>query len=165
MSRLATFLLLGLLLSMACNPTKRLLREHPPRQYLPAAVQELYFGMPLSEFQLQRQAAREGGGSMSFRQVWVEKPQDPALESIAYYFDSEGDTPLYEIIINYRDVAVRDAWIAEHLGGPNHQDGSEWLFDGGLGYEVNLWTFNQKLVIAAAIAGCEWDEDRDGKID
>ena len=163
MLRLLSLLLFsGILLS--CNPSKRLLRQHSHVQYFPEVLQGLYMGMPLTEFLDLREVTEEDTGPNPFRRVFIEEAPQAGIATIVYYCDyDEPGYPLYEVIIQYQNRADRNEWVENNLGNPN--SGTEWLYDSGEGFELNLWTFQQKLVLAASIPGTEWDEDRNGRMD
>ena len=153
----------ALLLMQGCVGSKTF--SGKPKQ-MPEAIQAYPFGMELREFKRANSSAnRQEENTMSFREVFLEENPSLDIESVVYYFDSDGSKPLYEFILNYRNTTVRDAWAENNLGPKNHADGTEWLYKSHAGYEINVWTFNNKLVFAAAIPGCEWDENKDGKID
>jgi hypothetical protein len=150
-----------LLLSLgACRSRQAAEDRHPVRRYLPAEVQDLYFGMPLDAFLQQKKHLSQTPQDMSFRIVLNEgsPPKGGGLSNLVYYFDAEGDQPLYELILQYPDEVSRDAVAAKLLGSPNYQD-SEWRYDSGEGYTLWAWTFNTKLVMVAILPGTEWADE------
>ncbi len=152
------FALLALIfIAIGCNPTKRAIKQHPVRAYLPTELQDLYFGMPLSEFEGMRSAEEQPSETYDFRRVFFEEFSDSEIEYVVYYFDNEGDLPLYEIIVAYRDADSRDQTARRLLGSPNAEEG-EWRYDSREGYELMAWAFQKKLVFAAPLPGTEWNE-------
>lgn len=135
-----------------------------PKKALPTEIRSLSFGLPLEKFK-QRRPEIKLAGEPNFREVYIEEFSEGPLKSLVYYFDAEGEKPYYEVIMNFESETARDAWVARSLKKPNHPNGNDWLFDSRKGYEINAWTFQNKLIFAAAIPGCEWDEDGDGKND
>ena len=134
-------------------------------RFLPPELAHVSFGQPQADFlQQYPQAMEDHEDGMAFRRIFLRDDVGEAFDSVAYYFDADGDKPLYEVILNYKDPAVRDAWVSSQLGPPNFKD-SEWLFDSGEGYSLNAWTFQNKLIFAAILPGTEWDEDGDGEVD
>lgn len=134
-------------------------------EYLPVGLDHVDFGQPRARFlEAYPDAKRDAGNSLDFRHVYVREDVHPNYQSVVYYFDADGEEPLYEIILNYRDVATRDRWIPSRLGPPNFRK-SEWLFPTRGGYKLNVWTFGEKLIFAAILPGTEWDEDGDGEPD
>ena len=149
----------------ACSGSKSTTKQGFPVSKEVAAYP---FGMTLQAFEdANDQAAQNPLDMGDFRVVMIENmpASNTVIESVVYYFDNEGNRPLYEYIINYHNTAARDAWAEKNLGPKNHKEGKEWLFKATAGYEVNAWVFKNKLVFAAAIAGSEWDLNGDGKID
>ncbi len=153
-------LLCVLLLLGACRTRQasRSTAKHPVRRYLPPEVRDLYFGLPLATFLGQKRDLTRPAGETDFRIILIEAFDKAQAESAVYYFDADGDEPLYEIIAIYPDEATRDAVVADLLGEPNYQ-GSEWRYDSGEGYPIWAWTFKQKLVIAAILPNTEWADE------
>lgn len=150
-----------LLWTTACTPNLYKTQQ----KYFPKPVQDLHFGMTEAEF-LQSHPGLKPTESPTFRIVYLDEDVAAPLSGIVYYFDNEGDRPLYEIILIYDKATDRDAYVQQALGAPNHPSAEgEWLFDSGLGYQMNFWTYQSKLILAAAIPGSEWDENRDGVMD
>ena len=150
---LCTLLVLG-----GCRTHQASLTEHPVRRYLPEEVRDLYFGLPLETFLAQKRDLSRAEGEGDFRTVLIEEPMPGKLESVVYYFDADGDEPLYEIIAIYPDKPTRDAVADELLGAPNF-DNKEWRYDSGEGYQIWAWTFQNKLVIAAILPNTEWADE------
>ncbi len=98
-----------------------------------------------------------------FRITVYEKMDHPEIEGTGYYFDAEGKKPLYELIIVYKDEALRDAAAAKLLGSPNYENNTEWLLPGKNGYQIKAWKYKNKLIITALIPNTEWYEDVHGK--
>jgi len=161
-SRLSLFLLLVLCLGAACSGGKRLtrLREaHPVRRFFPPEVQNLYFGMPINEFLGVRKNLSRVAEQDAFRDILVEEYQGEQAEQGVYYFDTDGDMPLYEIILEYPTEKDRDRVASEYLGAPNYQD-AEWRHESGEGYTIWAWTFKKKLIIAAILPDTEWADEK-----
>lgn len=136
------------------------------RGYLPAVAKDTDFGMSLSAFRAAFPGAVQADhGQHDFRQVWIRENLGAGVDLAVYYFDTEGPMPMYEIILNYADPAARDRWAAANLGKPNHPNGKEWIFPTESGWDLNIWTYQNKLIFAASMPGTEWDEDGDGKMD
>lgn len=92
-----------------------------------------------------------------FREVYFESVGKNGIESISYYFDNEGDLPLYEIIIVYESESVRDVVAAKKLGAPNYKE-KEWKLDMDADYPLHAWTFKNKLIYAVPLKGSEWED-------
>lgn len=97
---------------------------------------------------------------MGFRREAVEKINKDGITGITYYFDGDGERPLYEIIIEFASEQLRTE-AAEMMFGPaNYPDRPDHWIAGAHENVVSLiWAFNSKIVIAANLPGTEWDGD------
>jgi hypothetical protein len=95
-----------------------------------------------------------------FRHETVEKVGKDGITDITYYFDAEGERPLYEIIIEFSSAQLR-AEAAEMMFGPaNHPERPDYWIAGANENIVSLiWAFDSKIAIAANLPGTEWDGD------
>jgi hypothetical protein len=116
------------------------------KKYIPEEVGDLYFGMPFKEFIGKYQAASVSE-IMSFRKSVEFSNYSDDIKELTIYFDNEGSFPLYELIIEYRDVAVRDKVVEALYGKPNYEN-EEWQYDSGDGYPIRIWTFESKIIVA-----------------
>ena len=128
---------------------------HSSSIYIPEELRHLYLGMPFKEFFSQYQAVSVSE-IMQFRKSVVLKNYSDKIKELTLYFDNEGTFPLYEFIIDYKDVAERDKVINELYGKPNFKE-KEWEFDSEEGYPVRVWTFENKIIVAGFMAGTEWE--------
>jgi hypothetical protein len=140
----------------SCSSTK-VAKEHKQQlNYIPNTFHNTYLGMPLSEFIKVRKnavlATEEG-----FRTTYLEAFEEGDIKSVAYYFGTKGNLPLYEYVIDYHSKEMRDAFVKANLGEPN--DGEEWRFDSKEGFKIKAWTFNNKLVVTGLIIDTEWYDD------
>ncbi len=126
--------------------------------YIPSkTVGKLKFGMSLSSFQNQNKGAQEAtDASNDFRKVYLEQRTTGEPSNIVYYFDNEGNKPLYEIILNFESASTRNEYAADLLGAPN--SGEEWEFNDVKPYPIKAWKFKEKLIVVGVVPGCEWDE-------
>lgn len=156
------FVALSLFLSLAvvqgCKPTTQIVSK-PHTKYLPAEFQNLYFGMPLADFKTIKKDVKMESDGASFRLIATEKDMNAQVREVTYYFANTNTSvnPLYEIIIEYKDVFYRDQVASKLYGAPN--SGDEWRFDSGEGYQIMIWRFETKLVIAAKMKGTEWENE------
>jgi hypothetical protein len=128
------------------------------KKYFPTELQMLEFGMPLAEaVELRPGMQVTDNQGMDFRLVYLENMSGGDIESIGYYFDNEGEKPLYEFIINYKSEATRDQVASKLFGTPNYEE-TEWQYDSGEGFIVHAWTFKNKLVIVGILPNTEWAE-------
>ncbi len=91
----------------------------------------------------------------SFRWVYLETVDDENMTDIVYYFDKDGDQPLYEMIFIYKDTIALNEAADQLLGPPN--DGKEWRIAKDP-YALTAWKYKTKLVMAALIPETEWAE-------
>jgi hypothetical protein len=97
----------------------------------------------------------------NFRHVYVEDVDDDNLRNIVYYFDTDNDMPLYEIIFIYKDEATRDAVAKNLLGKPNHKE-KEWKFSHKKRKNFYAWTYQTKLIMMQPLKDTEWDGEEEG---
>ena len=158
MNRLPAFFLLfvaSVLMLSSCGTSKKLTKAH--QKYLPVEVRDLYFGMAQQEA-LSKHPQAEFAQDENFRKVYIEQVNSDDLEFIVYYFDVEPTQILYEFILNYKNEQARDKVAADLLGKPNYKN-TEWLFETEEGFLINAWKFKNRLVLAAKIAGTEWENE------
>lgn len=127
-------------------------------KYIPEELNDLYLGMPFAEFSTKKDiTAMERSDLFSFRFQLIEEFKDPNIKEVTYYFENENNPqkPLYEMIIEYESEFDLPMYIQEKYGPPNHED--EWRFDSQEGFEIMVWSFDSKLVIAGKIKGTEWE--------
>lgn len=126
-------------------------------KYFPDAFKNLYFGMPLTEFQkIKPDVKIPSDQIMSFRTEIVENNVSSIIDNVTYYFDNDGNKPLYELIIEYKNETDRNKEADQLLGRPNN--GDEWKFDSKEGFDIKAWKFERKLVIIGALPKTEWTE-------
>ena len=93
---------------------------------------------------------------MEFRKSVALPNYSDKIKELTLYFDNEGTFPLYEFIIDYKEIAERDKVANELYGKPNFKE-KEWKFDSGEGYPIRVWTYQNKLIIAGFMPGTEWE--------
>ncbi len=129
------------------------------KKYIPAELKKVYLGMSMADFKKARpNVVFEEDNIMNFRVVGAETFENGDITLINYYFDAEGEFPLYEIIISYKDAETRNAVVEKLYGEPNFE--KEWRFDSEEDFEIMVWNFAKKIVIAGRIAGTEWDNKK-----
>lgn len=129
------------------------------KKYFPKICKDLHLGMPLEEFaRVRKRLPSESLTREEFRYSWLETfPRDKYIDAVVYFFDAEGDRPLYEMVIFYKDLTARDAWITRRYGPPNHNT-YEWKFVSGENFPIRAWKFEERLVIIGEIEGTEWED-------
>ena len=136
------------------------------QKYYPKQFRKLYLGMPLEEFAtLRPHLAPETLNRDGIRYRWRESfsKESPILAAI-YYFDAEGDRPLYEMVILYRDLSARSKWVRKKLGTPNYKD-REWRLSSAEGFLIRAWLHDEKLIFAGDLPGTEWEPTELGEED
>ena len=126
---------------------------------VPKSLSSYRFGMSLDEFTRKNKMAKTAEGVMSFRVEYNEKNTSPDIKQVTYYFDADNNKPLYEMIIQFTDVARLNDHCAKKLGSAN--DGKQWKWTAKDGYIVKAWRFNNTLVIAAGLRDTEWEKGWD----
>ncbi|MBM4372190.1 MAG: hypothetical protein FJ098_11080 [Deltaproteobacteria bacterium] len=143
--------LLSLLLGCSAAVTRP---EHAKR--LPPELDRVWFGMSLAEYEkLHGQAAQDL--TMSFRIEVEQAAPGGDVVRVIYYFDAEGDRPLYEAIVEYREGVDVQALARTLYGDPNDQE-TEWSFPTSEGFTFRAWVFEQKIVVMGTLPGTEWSE-------
>jgi hypothetical protein len=129
------------------------------RKYFPKEINSIYLGMSLEEFARARpRLAPERLSRDGIRYRWTESfPQKSSLVAAIYYFGEEGEKPLYEIVLLYRDLSDRGEWVRKKLGPPNFND-REWKLASAEGFLIHAWLHEEKLIFAAELKGTEWEE-------
>lgn len=152
------FLLLALTAITGCKGSRSIASKKYQARYIPAELSKsLYLGMPKADA-LKARPGMELTREESFRTVYLEEFTGSDISSVGYYFDTNEEGTLYEFIINYKTKARRDEVAKLLLGTPNYEDSQEWLYDSKEGFDIQAWTFQNKLVIVGKIAGTEWED-------
>jgi hypothetical protein len=128
--------------------------------YLPNGLEPFYMGMPYEDFLTVVGKEPRPNTDSSFRIEVTYRVQNQPFETIIFYFDLDGEMPLYEFILEFPGAFDIHRYAIERYGNPNFKD--EWRFDTGKGYFVRIWTlrflFKQRLVIAGTIPGTEQED-------
>jgi hypothetical protein len=116
--------------------------------------------MSLDSFKLKNKTAlQENTSSFDFRIILNDSKISNEFKTVTFYFDAENNKPLYEMIIEYKDVKVMKAFIKSKLKSPN-DEGDKWKWTTSEGYTFKAWTFSNKIVFALALPSTEWDESK-----
>ena len=119
---------------------------------------KLYFGMPKAKLPAVFHSDTDLANGNNFRQVYQVQISSERIETVIYYLDNQKEIPLYELIIIMKEGQSNEALGRELFGAPNYE-GKEWRLaksKTGLDFEVAAWTFQNKLIIAAALPDSEW---------
>ncbi|XOV65990.1 MAG: hypothetical protein ACFHU9_10175 [Fluviicola sp.] len=125
------------------------------KKYPEQLNKDVDFNMSLADFNALKGSKTDNMKDDTFRWVYVEEIADDKMTNIVYYFDKDGNQPLYEMIFIYNDTIARDEAADKLLGVPNN--GQEWRFEQDP-YPLTAWKYKNKLVLAAVIPQTEWDE-------
>lgn len=128
--------------------------EADSKGVLPEEFKNLYFGMSFDEFKEVRKLGMvEISNLIDFRIEYSETMKGD-IKAVTYYFDKEGNIPLYELIIEYNDEKTRDMVADKLFGKPN--SGDQWKIIKKSGLEIRAWKFITKLVVVAVLPNTEW---------
>ncbi|WP_420386018.1 hypothetical protein [Roseivirga sp.] len=137
------------------------------KDLLPKELNKLKFETTLSSFLKKHPNAQLQENNGNFRHVYLEEIDSKLISSVVYYFDADGSSPLYEIIVNFKDEAVMELQANILLGAPNYsgKDGNskEWKFDIKEDYPLHCWTYRNKIIYVLPLLGTEWNEN--GSVD
>ena len=128
------------------------------KKYLPKELKKVRFGMSFNELmKLRGQQPKDvSDPDYNFRKVYLEKVNSKGITNVTYYFDNQGNLPLYEMIVVYDSEAARDRDAEKLLGEANYK-GKDWKIDMNGGYPLHAWKFKNKLVYAVPLKGSEWE--------
>ncbi|MCC6459130.1 MAG: hypothetical protein IT260_01590 [Saprospiraceae bacterium] len=147
-------LLVGLTFSGAQTATERGYNR------LIKTLGKLSIGTSQADFLQQKPDLVQPDGSMGFRNEIVEKIEQDGLQSVTYYFDNDGNQPLYELILEFSSPELRSAVIEKLFGPANHPEAPDHWILGVQDEVVSLgWMFASKFVLAANLPGTEWFGD------
>lgn len=125
-------------------------------QKLPGGHEHLYFGMSIST--IEQSTSLTQYSEESFRVVYSSDSKNSDVNSIFYYFaQSEKLTtkPLYELIFVFDSKEVATRYGESLYGAPNAANNEwRWLENG---VQHGAWVFMNKLVVARAQYGSEWE--------
>lgn len=150
MFRIPAYLIVFLVLA-SCAASKNDYKNITPKQQ----DKRVHFNMSISEFKTLKDLKMSDFIDDSFRWVYSEPLENETISDIVYYFDKDGEQPLYEMIYIYKDISDRDAAAQNLLGTPNND--KEWLLD-RTPYPIKAWKYKNKLIMVAVIPDTEWAE-------
>lgn len=129
----------------------------PTENYLPNGFEDIWLGMSLVEFSsIYRLNELQPYEGISFRIEYTKTYNTPPYEWVTFYFDRDGSMLLYELIIEFTtpDELIK---CMRSKYGEEHND-KEWIYQNPQGFQVRVWSFDKRLVVAAHIKGTEWNE-------
>ena len=126
------------------------------QKYLPYPFKYLYLGMPIEEFKKANPKAKiQEHNALNYRIVAEEFSPSSEIKEIIYYFDTEDQNPLFELIIEYNDTTQHDKVVKELYGEPNFHN-NRWKIDVHEGFDMMIWEHETKLVIVGKIDHTEY---------
>lgn len=150
----------------ASSGSPLIVAETEKRARLPKALENkgLSLGMNFEDLSRKRPGIKLNS-TETFRKVYVENDFSMDIANLVYYVaeDKDGIERVYEFIIVLKE-GVSPAKLGEKTWGKtNHlrKGEGEWRFpelETGLSGEMAAWVFQNKLVVAFAMPGSEWEE-------
>lgn len=164
MKKLLLFPLFALLFTLPAMSYGQKLRK-AQKKFFPKELrkQKVYFGMAENDLLRAFPDAKKSEATFDFRNVYQLGALSKRIQDSHCYIDNEDDLPVYEFILIMAD-AYNNEDLGRELFGPPNFNNEEWRLkpgDTGLDFEVAAWTFQNKLIIAAAWPGSEWEEGFD----
>ncbi len=127
-------------------------------RFLTSKIKKSYIGMTQADFLKSHTRDIDISDVVDFRTQITETFAEGDIKEVTYYFDKDGNKPLYEYIIEFKDGIDVNEIAKSKLGEPNSED-TKWLFDSRKGYKIKAWTFKQKIVLAANLKDTEWETE------
>lgn len=131
------------------------------KKFLPKELykKNLYFGQTKEGLLEKFPAAELEESNFGFREVYLLGQLSDRFEQVVCYVDVEVDFPIYEFIMVVPEGQSNLEIGMDLLGAPNFE-GKEWRFppaQTGLPYTIAAWTYQNKLILAAAMKRTEWE--------
>ncbi len=96
--------------------------------------------------------------SRGFRTEAIDSINQAGLANITYFFDADGNLPLYEFVVEFSDDRIRREAAFEMLGPANYPgESDQWILSMNDSTMVIAWAFDNKLVVASNLPGTEWE--------
>jgi len=126
------------------------------KQYFPRQIKQLFLGMPLHKFEKIKDVQKmEIYSGFDFRTEYTEIFSEGDIEEITYYFTKGESEILFEFIIKYKPDFNLSGFCRQTYG--EHNAGDEWLFESKADFNIMIWTYETKLVIAGTLTGSGWE--------
>lgn len=142
-----------------------------PSQYLPNYLENVYIGMPLSDFSIIKDTIMLDVSS-NVPDMWYgvrEEVTDDGISEVYYKFDKEEDginidRPLYQIDLIFSDSLSESEFLRDKFGVPQKDLGSseyEWKFHTNKNYKLFVKQKGIEVQIFAAMPGTEYEAKND----
>jgi hypothetical protein len=161
MQLLKTLLILTLVLHLIPLEAQSFRQQ---KGFFPKGIKKMKVYLGASEAQLLKRCpdCQEMGQGESFRRVYQTTLNDPNFQSVVFYV-STSKKEVYEMILLSKDGQEVKELTNELMGYPNAKDG-EWRFSSKKtkqAFSIAAWTYQNKLIIAGAMEGSEWENGWD----
>ncbi len=162
MKRIILFLTVVFIGFYGCTSTSKIPNELKSQQkylFKELVDNELFLGLAKDDLLLKRPKAEENSDGFDFREIYIDTAFSQRFNTLIYYIDREGTKPVYEFILLVDNRFDAKKLAKEKYGEPNYKD--EWRFSKEttkLPYDIAVWTFKNKVIIAGTIEGTEWEE-------
>ncbi|MEL6559088.1 MAG: hypothetical protein AAFQ94_12945 [Bacteroidota bacterium] len=124
--------------------------------YPKGVPKKVKMGMSLSDFKARFKDAKPAEEEYDFREVYLLEAVHSEITSFVLYFDADGNKPLYEIMVVYRDNQLAKRSANTLFGDPNYEE-KEWKV---LRKKQIFWSwvYQEKLILVANIPDTEWSD-------
>ncbi len=153
MKKRTIIVLLLIFLFLSCSFT---VKHSYQKTLLPKPLQKMHIGMEKADFtKIKSLDEMEKYDSFEFRDSYVETLKPGDIKNVTYYFTKKDPQILYEFIVEYQPDIDVPALANEMYGKPNNDE--EWIFDSQEGFDIMVWIYEQKVIIAGKLPGTEWE--------
>ena len=113
-------------------------------------------GLPIDSVKAALPGIKKSGG-MDFRDEYTYKVKNNGLQEVTFYFDKDGEKPLYEIIFEFKNVDSTQQLVRLMFGEPSHPTlDDHWVLGvGENGIASLVWTFENRLILAVNLPDSE----------
>jgi hypothetical protein len=126
------------------------------KQYFPKQIKNLYLGMTYQKFEKTKDTSNLTiYDEFDHRTEYTEVFEEGSIKEITYYFTKGDSQILFELIIEYHPDTSVIKLSREMYGSPNADD--EWLFDTKEGFDMMIWTYENKIILAGKLPGSGWE--------
>jgi hypothetical protein len=114
-------------------------------------------GLPVDSVKLALPGIKKVGGGMDFRDEYLYNVKKNGLQEVTFYFDKDGEKPLYEIIFEFKDADSTHQLVRMMFGEPSHPTlDDHWVLGlGENGISSLVWTFENRMVLAVNLPDTE----------
>lgn len=150
--------------------TSKVIDTDDPSQYLPAYLENVYMGMPLSDFSMIKDTLMMDVTD-NVPDMWYgvrEDVGDEGISEITYKFDKEEngvnmERPLYQVNIVFSNPDTENEFLQEKFGTPDKVKSpaqKEWTFKTNKNYSLIINQTNNEVQIISTMPGTEWESKK-----